>query len=299
MKRKAIIITGPTGSGKSDLAIQIGLKNNGVIINADSMQIYKQIPIISAQPSLEDKERIEHFLYGFIDIKNTSHIYSVGDYLQDLKRVLDDILKTNKSPIIVGGTMLYIQSIANGLNEIDNIPDNIKQEIRNKYLNKSANELFEELQNIDEKYSKIVDKNNTHRLLRGLEVKIATNRSIVDFWNDKKNNVFDELFEFEKYVIDMPRDILYDRINSRFDKMVQNGAVEEVRQLFNECIKDNIDLYKLPKAIGLYELFKYFQNELSLQDAIEKSKQFSRNYAKRQMTWFRNKLDDGFIKIKL
>ena len=299
MKRKAIIITGPTGSGKSDLAIQIGLKNNGVIINADSMQIYKQIPIISAQPSLEDKERIEHFLYGFIDIKNTSHIYSVGDYLQDLKRVLDDILKTNKTPIIVGGTMLYIQSIANGLNEIDNIPDNIKQEIRNKYLNKSANELFEELQNIDEKYSKIVDKNNTHRLLRGLEVKIATNRSIVDFWNDKKNNVFDELFEFEKYVIDMPRDILYDRINSRFDKMVQNGAVEEVRQLFNECIKDNIDLYKLPKAIGLYELFKYFQNELSLQDAIEKSKQFSRNYAKRQMTWFRNKLDDGFIKIKL
>ena len=299
MKRKAIIITGPTGSGKSDLAIQIGLKNNGVIINADSMQIYKQIPIISAQPSLEDKERIEHFLYGFIDIKNTSHIYSVGDYLQDLKRVLDDILKTNKTPIIVGGTMLYIQSIANGLNEIDNIPDNIKQEIRNKYLNKSANELFEELQNIDEKYSKIVDKNNTHRLLRGLEVKIATNRSIVDFWNDKKNNVFDELFEFEKYVIDMPRDILYDRINSRFDKMVQNGAVEEVRQLFNECIKDNIDLYKLPKAIGLYELFNYFQNELSLRDAIEKSKQFSRNYAKRQITWFRNKLDNGFIKIKL
>ena len=299
MKRKAIIITGPTGSGKSDLAIQIGLKNNGVIINADSMQIYKQIPIISAQPSLEDKERIEHFLYGFIDIKNTSHIYSVGDYLQDLKRVLDDILKTNKTPIIVGGTMLYIQSIANGLNEIDNIPDNIKQEIRNKYLNKSANELFEELQNIDEKYSKIVDKNNTHRLLRGLEVKIATNRSIVDFWNDKENNVFDELFEFEKYVIDMPRDILYDRINSRFDKMVQNGAVEEVRQLFNECIKDNIDLYKLPKAIGLYELFNYFQNELSLRDAIEKSKQFSRNYAKRQITWFRNKLDNGFIKIKL
>ena len=299
MKRKAIIITGPTGSGKSDLAIQIGLKNNGVIINADSMQIYKQIPIISAQPSLEDKERIEHFLYGFIDIKNTSHIYSVGDYLQDLKRVLDDILKTNKTPIIVGGTMLYIQSIANGLNEIDNIPDNIKQEIRNKYLNITANELFEELQKIDEKYSKIVDKNNTHRLLRGLEVKIATNRSIVDFWNDKKNNVFDELFEFEKYVIDMPRDILYDRINSRFDKMVQNGAVEEVRQLFNECIKDNIDLYKLPKAIGLYELFNYFQNELSLRDAIEKSKQFSRNYAKRQITWFRNKLDNGFIKIKL
>ena len=299
MKRKAIIITGPTGSGKSDLAIQIGLKNNGVIINADSMQIYKQIPIISAQPSVNDKDKIKHFLYGFVDIKNISHIYSVGDYLQDLKRVLDDILKTNKTPIIVGGTMLYIQSIVNGINEIDNIPDNIKQEIRNKYLNRTANELFEELQKIDEKYSKIVDKNNTHRLLRGLEVKIATNRSIVDFWNDKKNNVFDELFEFEKYVIDVPREILYDRINSRFDTMVQNGAIEEALQLFNECIKDNIDLYKLPKAIGLYELFKYFQNELSLQDAIEKSKQFSRNYAKRQITWFRNKLDDGFIKIKL
>jgi len=297
-KKNIIIITGATGSGKSKLAIEIAKNNNGEIINADSMQIYKQIPIISAQPNEEEKKIINHHMYGFLDITKTSFNYSVGNYLHDLQNTIKTIIDKNKTPIIVGGTMLYIDAIINGINEIEDIKQEIKKEVEEKFNNKQTNEIFDFLQSIDEKYAKIVDKNNKARLIRGIEVKLSSGKSIIDFWDKKNKNFFTDEFNFDKYIIEIQREKLYERINQRFDKMLDLGAIDEIKNLFKQCKVKNIDLNKIPKAIGLHEFFDYFENKISLEKAIELSKQHSRNYAKRQLTWFRNRFQD-FKKIQI
>ena len=291
--KTAIVITGATGCGKSSFALQLAKKIDGVIINADSRQIYKQIPIITAQPTNEEKQEIPHFLYGFKDITDIQKQYSVGDYLIDLTNTLTDI-KNNyhkKTPIIVGGTMLYIDSMLNGINNIPEIPFDISKDIRNKYKNKSTETIFNDLKKIDSKYADIVDKNNTNRIIRGIEVFVATGKSIVDFWDNNRNNkniVLNDYFgNIKKYIITLPRDILYERINKRFDLMIKSGGIEEAQMLYEYCLNKNIDIEKLPKTIGIQELFSYFQNKISLKTAIEKAKQMSRNYAKRQITWWK------------
>ena len=150
---------------------------------------------------------------------------------------------------------------------------------------------------IDKKYANIVDKNNPHRLLRGIEVKIATGKSMIDFWDEQKQNkVIDcEKYNIQKFLIDIPRDILYDRINLRFESMIANGAIDEVRKLYDYCKASNIQPTALPKAIGICEFFDYFDGKISIDTAVEMAKQASRNYAKRQLTWFRNRFQD-FIK---
>lgn len=297
MKQKIIIITGATGSGKSKYAIELAQKINGVIINADAMQIYKDVPIITAQPSTLDKQIIPHFLYSCQDLDKND--YSVGKYLIDLKNTLDKLQTTQpeKTPIIVGGTMLYIDVIINGLNEIPEIDKNIKNNIREKYKNKNVEEIFKDLQQLDNEYSKVVDKNNTQRLLRGIEVKLGTGKSILDFWQQKTTNIFADNYTFEKYLIQHPRDILYERINNRFDKMVQEGAIDEVENIKKMIDKGILDKTKLPKAIGLNHIFDYLDKKITLETAIDLSKRDSRHYAKRQMTWFNNRFSD-FKKIE-
>ena len=183
--KNCIIITGATGSGKSKYAIELAKKINGVIINADSMQIYKHIPIITAQPTENDKREVEHYLYDFLNIDNQT--YSVGKYLIDLKCTLDKLQKINpsKTPIIVGGTMLYIDAIVNGLSKIPEIPEKIAQNVREMYNHKTTEQLFQELERVDYPYSKVVDASNPHRILRGIEIKLGTGKSILDFWQDK------------------------------------------------------------------------------------------------------------------
>ena len=284
------VITGATASGKSDFAFKLAKKNNGVIINADSMQIYKQIPIISAQPKEKDKTSISHYLYGFVDIFNKEKQYSVGDYILVLESILTNI-KSDKTPIIVGGTMLYIDAILHGLSYIPLIRDDVKFEVREKYKHALSDEIFSDLKLIDEKYAKIVDKSNTQRLIRGIEVKLSTGISIVDFWKQKQNSIL-ERYNVEKIIIDVPREELYKKINNRFDKMIENGVIDEAMSVYNYSINNNIDYTKLPKAIGLHEFFNFFNGTISLDEAINKAKQFSRNYAKRQLTWFRNRCVD-------
>ena len=297
MKQKIIIITGATGSGKSKYAIELAQRINGVIINADAMQIYKDVPIITAQPSTLDKQIIPHFLYSCQDLDEND--YSVGKYLIDLKNTLDKLQTTQpeKTPIIVGGTMLYIDAIINGLNEIPEIDKNIKNNIREKYKNKNVEEIFKDLQQLDNEYSKVVDKNNTQRLIRGIEVKLGTGKSILDFWQQKTTNIFTKEYTFEKYLIQHPRDILYERINNRFDKMVQEGAIDEVENIKKMIDKGKLDKTKLPKAIGLNHILDYLDKKITLSTAIDLSKRDSRHYAKRQMTWFNNRFSD-FKKIE-
>lgn len=361
-KKKIIIITGATGSGKSALAIEMAKKINGIIINADSMQVYKQIPILSAQPSNKDRQFAQHLMYGYKDILSFEPIsndsdmqnkqyqkhcndrrylikpYSVGSYIKDLNETLLNISINykDKTPIIVGGTMLYINAIINGLNAIPEINKEIRETVREKYKNKTVDEIFEDLVIIDGKYAKIVDKTNPHRLLRGIEVKLSTGKSITEFWsssslipedgnnkntaivnknttvtNSKKDisdihnknniginndkNIFSN-YSFKKYILEQPRNILYERINNRFDEMIKNGALDEVKKVIELCKQHEMKISDLPKAIGLNELADYINGKISLQTAIDKVKQMSRNYAKRQLTWFRNRFVD-FKKI--
>ena len=291
-KKKIIILTGATGSGKTALAIDIAKKYNGIIINADSMQIYKDIPIITAQPMPNEQKEIKHYLYNFVELSNNS--YSVGKYLQDLKQLLDNIKqeKPEKTPIIVGGTMLYINSIVNGLSKIPEIDKNITDEIRQKYKNKNVVDIFSDLQDIDFEYSKIVDKTNPVRMIRGIEIKTATGKSILDFWKEKNINIFSNDYYFEKYLLEVEREKLYNKINKRFDSMIKNGAIEEAKNIKKK------NLTWLPKAIGLNHLLHYLNNDISIDIAIDLSKKDSRHYAKRQITWFKNKFND-FNKIHL
>ena len=216
-RKKIIIITGATGSGKSSYAIKLAQEINGIIINADSMQIYKHIPIITAQPSYEDIHLINHYLYGFLELNDKT--YSVGRYINDLAETLSFLRKQNpeKTPIIVGGTMLYVDAIINGLNTIPNIKTGIREEIRQKYQHLTTENIFTDLQKIDNAYSNIVDKNNRQRLLRGIEVKLSTGKSILDFWKEKKHNIFEKDYFFETQIVMLERNTLYNRINSRVD----------------------------------------------------------------------------------
>ncbi len=294
-KKNIVIITGATGSGKSNFALKLAKKINGVIINADSMQIYKQIPILTAQPSKLDKSQIQHYLYSFVDIFDIQSTYSVGKYLFDLKNILQKIDK-DKIPIIVGGTMLYITSILEGLNEIPEINEEIRKEIREKYKKKTTKEIFEDLLKIDEKYSKIVDKNNPQRMLRGIEVKLSTKKSIVDFWSNKKQKPLLENYNVKKILISPTREEIYSKINNRFNEMLKNGLIEEMKKIYKDCNDKNINKKCMPKAIGLQEFFDYFDGKITLDAMTEKTKQLSRNYAKRQLTWFKKKFEN-FEKI--
>ena len=293
--QKAIVITGATGSGKSKFAIALARKYNGVIINADAMQIYKQAPILSAQPDINDKSQVQHLLYGFVDIFEDKR-YSVGKYLTDLDATLKNLKE--KTPIIVGGSMMYIEAILNGIDEIPEIEEQTRQQILKNLQNKTAKQLFEILAKIDEKYAKIVDKNNTQRLLRGIEVKLATGKSIVDFWkkNSNKKSGLLQKYQLERLITEISRDKLYDNINKRFDDMIKNGAIDEAKMIYNECKEKNKDIKSIPKIIGLKEFFDYFESKVSLETAIENAKQSTRHYAKRQLTWFRNRFED-FTKI--
>ena len=290
--KNCIIITGATGSGKSKYAIELAKKINGVIINADSMQIYKHIPIITAQPTENDKREVEHYLYDFLNIDNQT--YSVGKYLIDLKCTLDKLQKINpsKTPIIVGGTMLYIDAIVNGLSKIPEIPEKIAQNVREMYNHKTTEQLFQELERVDYPYSKVVDASNPHRILRGIEIKLGTGKSILDFWQDKKDNIFEKDYTFDKYIIQTERDVLYKRIDTRFDKMIEEGAIEEAKNVKKMIENDILDKTSLPKAIGLQHLLDYIDKKMTLETAIELSKRDSRHYAKRQMTWFNNRFEN-------
>ncbi len=177
------------------MALQIAEKIDGIIINADAMQIYKQTPILSAQPNEEDTRKIQHLLYGFADIFDINLNYSVGKYLDDLQNAINSC--NEKVPIIVGGSMMYIEAILNGIDEIPQIDAKIKKSIFGECKNKTTAQLFKMLENIDEEYAKIVDKNNPQRLIRGIEVKKATGKSIVEFWQKSKKKTILKNYEIK------------------------------------------------------------------------------------------------------
>ena len=273
--KKIIVITGPTGVGKTKLSVSLAKKLDAEIINADSMQIYKDLNIGTAKITENEKEGIPHHLF---DIKNTSEDYSIYDYQIDARNKIKDITSRNKRIIFVGGTGLYIKSALYDykLNK-ENINDN--------YDNLSCEELYNELIKLDKNI--VIDKNNKRRLIRALNYYKENNKSI----NDNKTNKL--LYDVIVIGLTTSRDKLYSIINSRVDKMIDNGLIDEVKYFYD----NNVYSKPLINGIGYKELYKYFNNEISLEESIDLIKKNSRHYAKRQYTFFNNQMNVKWFNV--
>ncbi len=272
---KIIVITGPTGVGKTKLSVSLAKKLDAEIINADSMQIYKDLNIGTAKITEEEKEGIPHHLF---DIKNVNEDYSIYDYQIDARNKIKDITSRNKRIIFVGGTGLYIKSALYDykLNK-ENINDN--------YDNLSCEELYNELIKLDKNI--VIDKNNKRRLIRALNYYKENNKSI----NDNKTNKL--LYDVIVIGLTTSRDKLYSIINSRVDRMIDNGLIDEVKYFYD----NNVFTKPLINGIGYKELYKYFNNEISLEESIDLIKKNSRHYAKRQYTFFNNQMNVKWFNV--
>ncbi len=293
MSEKIHIIFGATASGKTEFAVNLAKKiGNAEIINADSMQIYQEIPIITNQPKEAEKENIPHHLYG---VKSILHHSDLSEWLEMAVPLIHKIRGKSKTPILVGGTGLYLKSIVEGVSEIPKIPPEIKQKyinlclIKNNELEKKSY-LYDILKNIDPEGVGKIKPNDTQRILRALEVKDFTGVSISE-WNKKPQKKFFDKNIFDIYFINKPREEIYKKINTRFENMFENGLLDEAKKVREIWLENGINSENnnLPayKAHGLREIIAYLDGKITLQDAISKAQQATRNYAKRQFTWWR------------
>lgn len=282
--RSIIIVAGATASGKTDLAFQIAGKYPSVIINADSMQVYKEIPILSAQPPQEYKDKIPHYLYG---TKSIAENYSVGMWLDEVKDLIQTAHKKNLLPIIVGGTGLYLKSLIFGLSKMPTISNEVREDTRN-LLAEIGNHAFHNLLNEkDPQAAKKIQVNDRQRMARAYEVIEQTGKSLLK-WQEvgmESNYNNDQFIIFRT---DIDRKMLYERINERFLLMIEEGAIDEARIL---C--DYINDHNLPalKVLGGKELISYFEKQNALSNAINSAQINTRQYAKRQLTWFRHQFN--------
>ena len=282
---KILIIAGPTASGKTALAIEKAKNLNGDIINYDSLQIYKDIPTLTAYPTAEEINSATHKLFGYL---NYNENISVVDWANSAATEIRKTWNNSKVPILVGGTGMYVDILIHGISPLPNI----SQDIRNRAM-ELANNNYEQLCNdvykFDPKIRNIIKPENHHQMIRAWEIQNESNKSIMYFYSLPKQMFINAEFEFININID--RNLLYNKINQRFDIMLQNGAIEEVEVLMEKFNDNNYeDLFKkyhIFKAIGAKEIVRYLNNKISYNTMVELSKQHSRNYAKRQITWFK------------
>jgi len=271
-----IIIAGPTAVGKSELSIHLAQRLNAEIISADSRQIFKEMTIGTAKVSKEEMALVPHH---FIDIKHISENYSAGQYETDVINFLQDYYKKNSIAILTGGTGLYIKAVMEGLDEFPDVPSKIVEQLEIDLNEKGLKNLQEELQQKDPQFYKDADTKNPRRVLRALSIISHTNVAFTDYQTlSKKTRAFKSI----PIVLHLSREILYKKINARVDHMMEEGLLKEVKELMP---------YRKLKAlntVGYQELFDHLEGRISLDEAIEKIKQHSRNYAKRQITWFNN-----------
>ncbi len=278
-RNKVCVILGPTATKKSKLAVWLAEKIDGEIVSADSMQIYKEMNIATAKIEEKEKKNIKHYMLDFLEIEKE---FSVAQYVEMAKKIIEKILKKNKKPIIVGGTGLYIDCLLFGTNFKSDVKSlELREELEEELKNNGADFMFEKLKKKDPEYAKKIHKNNTKRVLRAIEILTLTNKSIEEYI--KENNEKEESFNSLKIGLNYKdRNILYKNINNRVDLMIEKGLLEEAKKIISKNPSKTA-----MQAIGYKELKKYFNNEITLEEAIFKIKQNSTRYAKRQLTWFR------------
>ena len=281
-KSKIILISGPTASGKSFFAVEIAKKINGEIINADSMQVYKQLKILTARPNKIDQKNIKHHLYGMIDLNKS---FSTGQWLKLTIKKIKEIKKRGKIPILVGGTGLYFQSLINGLVKIPKIPLKVRNKVRLIQKNLGQNKFYKELLKLDSNVQNKFNPNDVQRSIRAYEIKLHTKVSMYE-WLKKTNSVFYES-QFLKLYVNFDRKELIKRIWFRTIKMLEDGVIQEVKKFNTKKIKKDSSVNKV---IGLNELKQYLKNQITLDEAKELIAIRTRQYAKRQATWARSRM---------
>ena len=279
MIKTVYVIAGPTATGKSELAISLGNKINGAVINSDSMQVYKNLKILTARPSSSEMKNIDHHLYGFV---NGSERYNVERWCNDATEIIKKISANNLTPILVGGTGLYINTLINGLIDLPPIPEKIKIESEKILQEFGKDFLINQIKNIDPDSLKDINHNDIVRLRRIWEVFESTGKKFSE-WKLNKNKKFITNYKFKILLFLPDREKNYQVVNSRFVNMIKVGAVEEVKKLLELDLHDSLPVMR---AHGVPEIKKYLANESSLEECIGKGQQVTRNYVKRQHTWW-------------
>ncbi len=279
MSKKIILLAGPTASGKSKLAIHLAKKLNGQIINADSMQVYKEFSILSSRPNKKEISQVKHYLYGFISIKK---YFSAGDWLKEVKKKINLCIKKKKIPIIVGGTGLYFNTITKGISKIPKIDLKTRNKVRNLFKKLGFVKFYEKLAKLDPKVKNKILPSDAQRAQRAYEVKLKTKKSIFDWIENTKSDFIN--YDLKKIFIEIPREDLLKKISKRTESMFIKKCINEVKN-FN-LIKLNKS-YSANKLIGVQEIDKYLKNNIDLKQCKELINIKTRQYAKRQNTWAR------------
>lgn len=272
MNNRVIAVVGATASGKTSYAIELAKKINGEIISADSRLVYKGMNIGTAKPTIDEMQEIPHYM---IDVVEPEYNYSVGLYVKEAKEHITDIISRGKVPIVVGGTGLYFRVLLENYDLPDVKPD---YELRKELSSYSYEELLEMLTKLDEKAANSVEKNDKKKLIRYIEIIKLAGKPL-----DLVRGVKEKEFNVEWVGLNFPREILYDRINKRVDLMIEQGLIDETKKLLQKHGR----ISNITDTIGYREVLSYLDGELSLDEAKDKLKQNTRNYAKRQLTWFR------------
>ena len=279
MFKKLILLAGPTASGKSNLAIKLAEKINGEIINADSMQVFKEFSVLSSRPSLAQTSKIRHHLYGIISVKKH---FSAGNWLKEVKKKINICKKKQKVPIIVGGTGLYFNIITKGISKIPDIDIKTRKKVRNLFQKLGYRKFYNQLLKLDPKIKDRILPTDSQRLQRAYEVKLKTKKSLYDWFANTKSDFSD--FEIKKIFIDIPREVLLRRISLRTEQMFKKRCINEVKR-FN-ALKINKTL-SANKLIGVKEINDFLIKSISLKQCKELINIKTRQYAKRQNTWAR------------
>ena len=279
MIKTIYLIAGPTASGKSQFSIDLAKKINGVVINSDSMQVYKNLEILTARPTKKEMQNIDHYLYGYVDGKER---YNVEKWCNDAVKIIHKKFEKNSNLILVGGTGLYAHTLINGLIDIPAIPESIKNESEKIIKEFGKDFLITQIQKFDPRSLKEINSNDTVRLRRIWEVYESTGKKFSE-WKLNENKKFIENLDF-KIILFLPnREKNYQIVNSRFIKMINDGAIEEVKNLLDLNLNDSLPVMR---AHGVPEIIKFLRNEISLEECISKGQQVTRNYVKRQHTWW-------------
>ncbi len=287
---KAILITGPTASGKSALAVDLAKQRKGVVINADSMQVYDTLRVLTARPSHDDMEGVEHLLYGHVAATRT---YSTGQWLRDVTSVIRQTQDRGQLPVVVGGTGLYFKALTGGLSDMPHVPAEIRACYRKALAENGPEALHAELALRDPHMAEVLKPGDSQRIVRALEIVVATGQSLQHFQAQPGQAVIAP-DSAAKFVVLPERSVLHQRINTRFEKMLDAGAVEEVEALL--ALQPEPDAPAL-KAIGVSQIAAMLNGAIDRETVIETASAATRQYAKRQMTWFRNQMGEDWQRL--
>jgi tRNA dimethylallyltransferase len=275
--RDVIAIVGPTASGKTKLSVEIAKKINGEIVSADSRQVYLHIPVTTSVPSVQDRKLIKHY---FIEELNLDEEFNAGEYGKKGREIIEEILSRDKTPVIVGGSGLYVRSLIDGFFDEEIKDKKIRAELNEKLKQKGKEFLYDELKEIDKIAAAAMLPSNIRRIIRALEIYYATGKKISELHQNK----IEIKFRTHQYGLMLDRKYLYERINQRVDEMLKTGLIEEVRNLWDK--RYNYNNFNSLNTVGIKEVMKYFEGEYNYEEMAEMIKQNTRRYAKRQMTWF-------------